>query len=104
MSPEDALRRTFKDGNYYNGPVSALIERHAFVSKQLAVLEGMPGKMASHRAAEKRRMKVKFEKAIRSRLSWHQREIQKALDAGFDPSEFFEPAQRTFMMGSRARA
>jgi hypothetical protein len=104
MTPEEAMRRTFKLGNYYCGPVSALCERLAFIQEQLAVLEKLPGKMAAHRANEKRRMAQKFVKAIRSRLAWHKAELQRALDAGFEPSEHFEPQQRSIAYPKARRA
>jgi hypothetical protein len=45
VTPDAALKQTFKGGNYYAGPVSELVKRLEYVREQLRVLEGMPGKM-----------------------------------------------------------
>ena len=95
MNADDAMRFTFVAGNYYNGPISELVKRLDYVRRQLEVIEKLPGKMAAHRAREKRRMISKFDKAIKTRLAWHASELQKALDAGFTPSEHYEPRKRT---------
>jgi hypothetical protein len=100
VTPEAALKQTFKDGNYYNGPVSELVKRLEYVRQQLAVLEAMPGDMPAHRARQKRKMIAKFERAIRGRLAWHKAELQKAIDAGFTPAEEYEPRKRTIKTGT----
>ena len=104
MRAEDALRQTFKNGNYYDGPVSALVDRLAVVREQLSVLDKLPGRMAAHRARQKRIMVGKFERAIRTRVSWHHAELRRAEEAGFAVAEEFEPRKRTIKVGANAHA
>ena len=100
MTPDDAMRFTFVAGNYYNGPVSELVKRLEYVRDQLEAIEKLPGKMAAHRAREKRRMISKFEAAIRTRVSWHAAELRHAADAGFPIAEEYEPRKRTIKVSA----
>ncbi len=102
MTPDEALKQTFKNGNYFRGPVSELVKRLAYVLEQIEVLAGLPGKMAAHRVRQKQVMVRKFEKAIKERVSWHYAELRRAQDAGFPIAEEFEPKRRTIKVNAHA--
>jgi hypothetical protein len=104
MTPEDAMRQrvTFRNGNYFHGPVSALVERVSYVLEQLKVLDAMSSRMAVHRSRQKRIMVGKFERAIRERVAWHSAELRRAADAGFPIAAEYEPRTRTIKVGGGA--
>jgi hypothetical protein len=106
MTPADALRQrtTFKNGNYFRGSVSSLVERLEYVLAQLKVLDAMSGRMAAHRARQKLIMVAKFERAIRERVAWHSAELRRAADAGFPIAAEYEPRRRTIRAGGGAHA
>jgi hypothetical protein len=100
MTPDEAMRFRFTSGNFYNGQVSALVERLKYVKEQLSVLEGMPPtKMLAHRINQKRVMIGKFEKAVRQRVSWHAAELEAAAAAGFPLAPEYEPRHKTIRTG-----
>jgi hypothetical protein len=85
------------NGHYYSAPLGTLLDCLEVAEKELAVLEAAAGKLAAYNAARRRGVVAKLKASIRSRLAWHEAELRKGVDAGFAPSEHFEPRTRSIV-------
>jgi hypothetical protein len=93
------------NGHYYSAPLGTLLECLDVAEKELAVLEAATDKPSAYNAKRKARVISKLKVSIRSRLAWHEAELRLGVDAGFAPSENFEPRTRSINYpAARARS
>jgi hypothetical protein len=92
------------NGHYYSAPLGTLLECLDTAEKELAVLEGATDRPSAYNAKRKARVISKLKVSIRSRLAWHEAELRRGLDAGFAPSEHFEPRTRSVIYPKTRRA
>jgi hypothetical protein len=92
------------NGHYYNATLETLLDCLEAAEKELAVWEADPGKPAAYNAARRRKVIAKLKASIAARVAWHRAELKKGLDAGFAPSEHFEPRTRSINYPKARRA
>jgi hypothetical protein len=85
------------NGHYYNATLETLLDCLEVAEKELAVWEAEAGKLAAYNAARRTKVVAKLKASIAARVAWHRAELKKGVDAGFAPSEQFEPRTRSIV-------